>query len=67
MVTPAFVGHTEAAAGGRGAVVWTVSVELPLPVATVAGEKVQVVFTGGGKQERATGKLNLVPGMTVTV
>lgn len=67
MVKPAFACRTEAAADGLGAAVWMVRVELPLPVATVAGENLQVVFAGNTEQERATGNVNPVPGVMVTV
>lgn len=63
----ALVYKAEEDDAGLGALVWTTSVELPLPPVTEAGEKLQVVFAGNSVQLRATGRLKSTLGMTVTV
>jgi hypothetical protein len=50
-----------------GAVVFTISVEIPAPPEIPDEEKLQVVFAGNSEQLRATGRLNPVAGVTVTV
>lgn len=63
----ALVNKAEADDAGLGALVCTTSVELPLPPATEAGEKLHVVFAGSSVQLRVTGRLKSALGMTVTV
>ena len=62
---PVFQEGAEVAAISLGAVVWIVSVDLPLPPVTVAGVKAQVVCAGRAAHEKETGSVKPVPGVTL--